>query len=182
MRILRDRLELLDALELKGKSCVEIGVLRGEFSREILKRDPGSLLLVDPWEMQPIGVYLNDPANTLDLARYYIDVRNDLGKDSRIKIIRSYSLFAAQDVPDKSCDFVYIDAIHSFGSCLSDLVSWFPKIKQDGWLCCHDYTGGYQGVRQAVDFFLKISHQELGYITTEDFASCAIRIKDWNNG
>ena len=42
---------------------------------------------------------------------------------------------------DRSVEFVYVDADHSFDKCWDDIVSWMPKIKPGGWMAGHDYNG-----------------------------------------
>jgi tRNA G46 methylase TrmB len=43
------RMEMLDIIGIEGKVCAEIGVAHGDYSAEILKRNPSKLVLVDPW-------------------------------------------------------------------------------------------------------------------------------------
>ena len=50
MKIVNDRQEFLNALDLTNKYCVEIGVFRGDFSKMILEKNPLYLYLVDPFE------------------------------------------------------------------------------------------------------------------------------------
>jgi methyltransferase family protein len=42
-------------------------------------------------------------------------------------------------VADESCDFVYIDADHSFDAVTVDLRTWYPKLKVGGVMSGHDY-------------------------------------------
>ena len=55
---------------------------------------------------------------------------------------------AAQMFPDRSVDFVYVDADHSYNKCWDDIVSWLPKLKLNSWIGGHDYN---QHVRKCVD-------------------------------
>lgn len=172
-----DRVAMLDFLGLEGKSCVEIGVLDGWFSSEILKRNPKQLILIDPWTNQSKDVYRGDHNNREeeDFDLMFSRVVEKFYGDERVKIIREFSYFAAPGVPNGCLDFVYIDAIHTLESCLTDIAVWFPKVKEGGWLCGHDYTGKYLGVRMAVESFCKISGQKLDLLTTEPWASWGIK-------
>ena len=54
-------------------------------------------------------------------------------------IIDDWSVSAAKQFTDRSLDFVYIDADHSYESCLADINAWHPKIRVGGILSGHDY-------------------------------------------
>jgi hypothetical protein len=88
----------------------------------------------------------------------------------RAKIFRRRSLDAAKLVPDGSCDFVFIDADHSYDGCKADIEAWLPKVKPGGWLCGHDYQNhDFErfGVTRAVDEF--VAHSALQLETGENF-------------
>lgn len=177
IRLLDDRLALLDFANLAGKDCAEVGVARGHFASEILGRGPRKLFLIDPWIAQAKTTYPDDHANVRqeDFESIYQEVRAAF-RDANVEIIREFSLFAASRFQSQSLDFVYLDAIHTFESCFSDIVTWFPKVKDGGWLCGHDYTGNYPGVRAAVEAFTVISGQELTVLTGEAWVSWGIKI------
>lgn len=54
-------------------------------------------------------------------------------------------------VPNRSLDFVFIDADHSYDAVVDDIVKWTPKVKRGGWVGGHDYNLKWPGVVQAVD-------------------------------
>ena len=54
---------------------------------------------------------------------------------------------------DKSCDFIFIDADHSFEAVTRDLNAWWPKLKPAGIFAGHDIK--HPPVKQAVDNFVK---------------------------
>ena len=58
---------------------------------------------------------------------------------------------AAALVPDRSLDFVFIDADHSFKSVQSDIRHWLPKVRRGGRIMGHDYNRKWPGVVGAVD-------------------------------
>ena len=164
-----DRSQMLDRLGLAGRKCAEIGVFKGEYSQEILKRNPSELWLVDPWLEQPVAVfpeYWSHPQR-YDFDQLHKDVVKLFEQNPQVKIVRRKSFDAAQSFASESLDFVYIDAIHTFESCYMDMVSWFPKVKIGGWLCGHDFTGEFVGVRQAITAFCRITGQEVSLLTTE---------------
>ena len=53
--------------------------------------------------------------------------------------IDDWSVAASQQFAEQSLDFVYIDADHSYESCLADITAWHPKIRDGGILSGHDY-------------------------------------------
>lgn len=177
---LLDRLELLDTLKLKGKTCVEVGVLKGEFSEQIMKRDPFCLYLVDPWEKQPYEDY-TDFANygEPNFDECYYAVMQKFADNPRVEIVRAYSHEAAKIISQNNLDMVYIDGNHSFHNCFLDLCIWSQKIKDGGWLCGHDmYNTVFIGVIQAVNAFCRITGYKQEYMTNENWGSFAIRITD----
>lgn len=173
----RNRSEMLDTILHGGESCVEVGVFEGDFSAEILVRSPKELVLVDPWRHQSKEVYPDDHANRIkhDFDAVHDKVKERFAADSRVRMIRGFSLEESPKFDNDSLDFVYIDAIHTFESCLCDIVSWYHKVKPGGWLCGHDYTGKFLGVRYAVDGFCRLSGRNLDLLTQEPWASWGIR-------
>ena len=45
---------------------------------------------------------------------------------------------AAKLIEDKSLDFIFIDADHHYEHVRSDILTWLPKVKDDGWIIGHD--------------------------------------------
>lgn len=52
-------------------------------------------------------------------------------------LIQEYSTVASKNFPDKSFDFIYIDGFHA--KVEEDIVHWFPKVKDGGFIGGHDY-------------------------------------------
>lgn len=69
-----------------------------------------------------------------------------------IKPMRMPSHLASFHYPDESLDFVFIDADHSYEEVKRDIISWFPKIKPNGFLAGHDYH--IQDVKNVVNLLL----------------------------
>lgn len=133
--------ELMSMWGLNGVG-VEVGVYRGGFSNHILKHWPGVLHGVDPWEFQRDK---RDMLNTPDLPSDYelcLKQMQDWMAAGRFYLHRDYSVSAARASnwgPEKPFDWVYIDALHDYDSCLADMRAWAPLIKSGGALCGHDY-------------------------------------------
>jgi lipopolysaccharide biosynthesis glycosyltransferase len=174
-----DRYKMLDYLKssISNKRCVEIGTYEGHYSAEILKHGPADLWLIDPWINQSKDIYPDDHANTNieNFEKVYYQVLKQFTDYPNVHVIRDFSYNAVKLFDNDSLDFVYIDAIHTFESCFSDMLMWFHKLKIGGWMCGHDYTGKYLGVKYAVDTFTRITGQKVSIITTEPWASWGIR-------
>jgi predicted O-methyltransferase YrrM len=70
-------------------------------------------------------------------------------------LIVASSVRAARLFAPGSVDFAFIDAGHDYQSVLSDLATWWPRVKPGGLLAGHDYGHvAWPGVTRAVhDFF-----------------------------
>lgn len=142
----------------------EVGVLRGHNARVLLQQRPQlSLHLVDVWGQQPANssyVRSRDGharkstaqwQQTFNAAKRAVNFAGD-----RVTFHRMQSSAAAAAVPDRSFDFVFVDADHSYDGCKRDLDAWLPKVKPGGWIGGHDYDHprekrGHWGVKPAVD-------------------------------
>jgi hypothetical protein len=172
------REEMLKILNLKGKKCVEIGVDSGVFAETIAAEDPKTLVLVDPWKHQDYSVYpKSDTGNVDDLEfeRRFKLVKSKFDADPRVTICRGFSVQAAKMFGAEELDFIYIDAIHTKEAVLEDMTAWWPKVKQGGWMCGHDYS--FPEVADAVNEFAKKNCLKLGFVTTENGPATSWGIK-----
>jgi hypothetical protein len=151
----RNHPRFLETLVL-GKRCVEVGVQLGQYSQVLLNGRPKELYLVDCWQAQSRELY-QDPANVsqAEQDRKYNEVLKRFLLNQRVRIIRHWSTAAALLFPDKSLDFVYLDANHSLIAVNSDIEAWWPKLKAGGCLAGHDYGVPRFQVTQAVDQFVR---------------------------
>jgi hypothetical protein len=123
--------------ELGFTRGAEIGVQEGRYSEILLQNIPNlSLLLVDPWEeyQRPgmSGPSAEKQERIYESARRRVD-------GLAVKFLRMMSLEAAQEIPDNSLDFVYIDGNHTFDYVMQDLIAWSSKVKDGGIVAGHDY-------------------------------------------
>lgn len=154
--------DILNATKLFGEG-VEIGVQRGVFSEEILRRWRGKRLYsVDPWREFAADSYIdiaNAPQEVHD-ANFGEAVRRLEAFGERSRIVRETSSEAVVRFADGRLDFVYLDAQHHYQAVKADIKTWFPKIRSGGILAGHDYvdgvfSSGVYGVKTAVDEFVR---------------------------
>lgn len=117
----------------------ELGVRHGDTSEHLLTNLPGlELILVDPY--MP---YL-DLGYQFTVAEQYnimIAAMKRLSPfSSRISWRIKTSLEASFEVQDKSLNFVFIDAEHTFKAAMLDILVWASKVMPGGLLCGHDYS------------------------------------------
>ena len=55
--------------------------------------------------------------------------------DDRVEIVRATSVEAAKNFTDEHFDAVYIDGDHRYEAVRADIDAWFPKIRNEGFLC-----------------------------------------------
>lgn len=148
-KVVSNRINLLDYLP-KESVCAELGVLRGEYTKEIISRtNPTELVLVD-----------------IDS-----DVENVIKGDS-VEVINTFE--------DNYFDWVYIDTDHSYELTKKELEVCSRKVKNDGYIALHDYIWYdyfnsilkeddiYFGVVKAVnEFILSKEDYEVKYLTLE---------------
>ncbi len=143
---------------------VEVGVFRGVLSRYLLRKGIQRLFMVDNWlpaESQPAhyretrdycaGLSADEAASNRSQS---LAVASTYG--GRAIVLEMASVAAADKIGDKSMDFVFLDADHSYDGLMADIAAWSPKVKPGGWLCGHDYRNAmeqfdFSGVDRAVD-------------------------------
>lgn len=116
----------------------EIGVAAGEYSEILMQANPHLTLFgVDPWE--PYSGY-KDFARLGTFNSLEAKAHERLDKYENYHFIKKYSLDAANQIPNESLDFVYIDANHSEPYVTQDIETWFPKVRVGGVVAGHDYA------------------------------------------
>jgi hypothetical protein len=141
---------------LRGKKSlvgVEVGVYRGYHAREmLLALDIERLYLVDPYmKYKDYHDYLvkKKVASAEKEAHEHLAEFN-----KQIIWIRKMSTEAAEEIPDGSLDFVYIDGNHQYDYVRGDMRAWYPKVKMGGLFGGHDYDHKrLVEVKRAVDNF-----------------------------
>jgi hypothetical protein len=110
-------------------------VWEGEHSWLIVKNmTVKELYLIDPWKDMKnfVGVWTADDEDAFNF------VKQTFSPWTGVKQMRTTSLEASKQFPDKYFDYVYIDGAHDYENALLDIKSWHPKIRPGAFLCGHD--------------------------------------------
>jgi hypothetical protein len=149
----------------KPSTFIEIGAWLGKsisfLGVEIINSGkPITLYVCDAWAgspsegnemgyVTPQDVYINRFGKDAAYAEFLKNVAPVL---PILHILRMPSEEASKTFEDKSLDFVFIDADHSFPCINADLTNWLPKVKPGGTIAGHDLL--YVSVKKAVDIHL----------------------------
>lgn len=133
---------------------VEIGVYKGAscafLARQLVERGtPFELYAVDLWDQVNLETDYERQIGT-PVWNEFVDRMHRENLEQHVKVLRRASAKAAAEFEDKSVDFAFIDANHTYEHVKEDGTAWLPKIKIGGMLAGHDY-GEPCGVKQAVD-------------------------------
>lgn len=111
----------------------ELGLWQGALYGYLLDTFPRLAMIgVDNWKGD--GLYAGkNMAHAEGLVRK-IDTRHAW----RSQLLKMSTVEAARQVPDRTLDFVFIDASHDTESVLADIRAWRPKLKAGGMLTGHD--------------------------------------------
>lgn len=171
---------LLKALPRRSVGA-EIGVWRGEFSADIVRRvKPRCLHLIDPW------AFMSDRAGSIyggSVAKEQTDmdvIHDEVAQQflaqisaGTIVMHRALSAEAAAEFEDECFDWIYIDGDHSYEGVLADLRAFTPKVKRGGLVTGDDYgrRGWWgAGVKKAVDEHIADGTCTLEWIRGKQFA------------
>ncbi len=123
------------------KRMVEVGVYRGNFASQILRRCEAieKYYMLDPWRHLDNW---NKPANTEDDVFEQILAearsRTDFAAEKRV-ILRGKTTEVVDEIPDGELDFAYIDGDHTLRGVTIDLIRLFPKVRDGGWIGGDDF-------------------------------------------
>ena len=122
---------------------VELGVARGDFSRELIKSNKFKILFgIDSYSL-----------NQHNLNEYKFALKN-VGMLENYKLINMKFDDALDLFPDKSLDFIYFDGYahtgQNYGKTIND---WSKKIKVNGILSGDDYDDKWELNKKIIDQF-----------------------------
>jgi len=156
-----------------GLKIAELGVFKGEFSKDIHNIcKPSELYLVDLFSGY-FGSGDKDGNNyhRVHLEEELIKLKSHFSNNPEVKIIKSNTTDFLFSLEDNFLDVVYIDADHSYDSVLSDLNNSYNKVKLGGFICGHDYISE---AKLAIDDFCLSKNLTIKYLTEDGCPSFCI--------
>ena len=139
------RAYILEQLD-KNSKIVEVGVWKGDFSRQIWNiSSPNLLVLVDSWKFDEKvrgcapQVSGEEPLNQNFFDQAKKDTYDKFENIQNVHILDLNSLEASSKYEDNFFDYIYIDAEHTYKAVTEDLEVWYPKLKKNGTLFGDDY-------------------------------------------
>ena len=173
MKTVETRSDLLKLLP-KGLRIAELGVFRGDFSKEILDIcQPSKLYLVDLFDGE-VCCGDKDGENVvteLDLSTVYFDLKEKYRTNPRVKVQKVDTVAFLET--DPVIDAVYIDSQHSFGQVHRELYTAYNNLNIR-YILGHDYDN--EGVKAAVDDFCKMENLIIKYLTKDKCPSYLIEL------
>ena len=144
-----DLQELLIHNKFKGSTMIEIGSYMGESTMLFASSKLfNKIYAIDPLKGNEV---FNDTSECS-----WDEVKNQFNINTRffdnIELIQEYSQYTVSKFKDKSIDFIYIDANHTYESVKNDLQLYLPKLKSNSVIAGHDYCDiKWPGVIEAVN-------------------------------
>jgi len=145
--------------ELSNNSkIVEVGVWKGKsvayLAVEIINSKKSIHIdAVDTWmgseeHTNPDSQFYNKDLLENENWLYETFLRNIEPVKHIITPVRLSSVNASELYDDNSIDVVFIDAAHDYESVKADIIAWYPKVKNGGYIAGHDYH--HEPVKNAV--------------------------------
>ena len=140
-----DFVKLVDKYQKPGMTVVEVGCFDGSTTRQyidIVRKNEGHVILIDTF-MGSESIAQNEPHGFgMHNASLYQVVKDKFEKyKDMMTIMKGYSHECLSQLPDNSCDLIFIDADHMYDSCKKDIEASLPKMKKGGILSGHDCVG-----------------------------------------
>jgi hypothetical protein len=173
----KTRSELLNLIP-ENSNILEIGVFKGDFSKEIIKKTKfNNLFFVDIWRGE-YGSGDKDGNNHLiveSMESVYISLYKQAMDKPNIHLIRMDSANFLKNWYNDYFDAIYIDGDHTEEVVYTDLILSLDRIKNGGLLMGHDY-GSCHGVTSAVSRFCEQYNQKLIGLAMDGCQSFVIKI------
>lgn len=154
--------------DIHNGKIVEIGVFGGWVSlhlAEVALKNNSEVYAVDVWEKLEIGNGNEFPEHQLLAARYYMEQMRlnfenilDELEYSNTTVICESSLTAFSQFEDKSIDLIFIDGEHDKDHLYKELILWYPKLKEGGFLYGDDYN--WDGLSDSIHRFAQENNLE----------------------
>lgn len=142
-RVYNSREAVLKSLP-KGGTIAEVGVAYGNFSMVLLEQlHPEKFIAIDSFAItadnEPWKQTILKESNLSHLNYYKKRFQKEIDS-GQIEILTGLSWEMLSKLPDKSLDYIYLDAGHSYQEVAKDIEQIKNKIKDSGIIQFNDYT------------------------------------------
>ena len=132
----------------------EVGVFQGAFSKQQAStwlpnaKTNAIYHAIDAWQFRPddTGIsakdknFADDKKNLKNMRLTENNLLSVPGmRQDSFKLIREFSIPAADMFPDEYFDYIYIDALHTYDAAYGDMAAWWPKLKRGGLFAGDDF-------------------------------------------
>jgi predicted O-methyltransferase YrrM len=125
----------------RGSYAGESTIIFAKYFKEVIAIDP----YINDYDLNDITCYHRD------LGKVYETFLSNIETFNNIKLIKSTSDDAINELKNESFDFVYIDGIHTYEQVNKDIDNYLPLIKKNGFIGGHDYHPVWSGVMQSIN-------------------------------
>ncbi len=150
---------------------VEVGVYKGETARIIFEMDPSRPLhLFDTFEgfdSKDLAIENNhdEKAGLIDFSDTSVEtVKLFINGSNNIAFHKGHFPSTAENLKEEKYAFVHLDA-DLYQPTLAALKYFYPRLSGGGVIMVHDYNHTWEGVRKAVDEFIKEIPETLVEVT-----------------
>ncbi len=128
----------------KDKNCLEIGSYKGRSSSYIAS-SANTLVCIDSFKADGSGQEQQIAYTTLN------EFLENTKKFNNIAPFIGESYKVHHQFKEEQFDLIFIDGMHDYESVMRDINDYWPKLKNGGIMCLHDYQKDWPGVIKAVD-------------------------------
>jgi cephalosporin hydroxylase len=149
VRGLLDMINYINETEKTSEiTMVEIGSYIGE-SSIVFAQHFKKVICIDPFQnYDEIKNFYGDHAEMDLVYNKFLENTKDY---KNISHVRATSDSAVNNLKKEKIGFVYIDGLHTYEQVIQDIANYHPLIKHGSFIAGHDYSGYWQGVKNAVD-------------------------------
>jgi hypothetical protein len=140
-----------------GAVFLEIGAWKGRSAAfmavEIINSGKSiEFYTIDHWLGSNERAHHLDP-DVMSGRLFDVFLKNIEPVQNHVRPLRGYSTDIAKTFPDRSLDFIYLDAGHTYEHVSADLAAWWPKLKPNGVIAGDDWCWGDGVARAVTEFF-----------------------------
>lgn len=175
----KNRTEMIESLP-KNIRVAELGVFKGEFSKEIFEiMSPSDLYLIDIFNgIMGSGDKDGNNMEYINLNEHYTNLSNHFVSSPNVKLLMGTTLDQMMSFEDDYLDMVYIDASHEYMDVKNDLEISYRKVKSGGYILGHDYEPErFPGVVNAVNEFCDKYELSIDSLSNDGLPSFLIKLK-----